>query len=146
MTKNNSLKKNVRARVAETGESYIVALQHVAAGETTPKLNAMEFGDSGGYWYVEGTSDKKLALAFLKKWLIDTYWYEDGCNDDWLMPDLQLLEGNEVEFRASDDFYFRERDESDAGAFGDEFIESKTECPEKYTGQPLMSGVTIQIY
>jgi len=145
MTKNNSLKKTVRARVAETGESYIVALQHVAAGESTPKLNAMEFGDNGGYWYVEGTSDKQLALAFLKKWLIDTYWYEDGFNNDWLMEDLQLLEGDAIEFRASDDFYFRDRDASDEG-YGDMFLESKSECPEKYTGQDIMSGVTISIY
>lgn len=146
MTKNNSLKKTVRARVAETGESYIVALQHVAKGEPTPKLTAEEFGEDGGFWYVEGTSDEQTALAYLKKWLVDTYSYADGCNDDWLLEDLKLLEGTEVTFRSSDDFYFRERDSSDQGRFGDFFLESKAECPEKYTGQDLMSGVSIRIY
>lgn len=112
----------------------------LAASRPQPaSLNVIEMGDGGEEWFVENTSNPAEAIEFLKDWILRNY-----PGDESSLEDIERLSDlSRVRVTSCVDYFWRDRDDSDEGRYGEWFIESYTLSPEKYSDQPIISGVFI---
>lgn len=87
-----------------------------------------ELGEHGGYWFVEDTTDRPVALHSLQNWLIEADpEHANGCR--------------ELSFTIQDDWYWEPLFAGDPTG-GSELRSVEKHGPSN--GKPLMRGVFIQ--
>jgi hypothetical protein len=120
--------------------SHANIVPKLAASSAQPAtLIVNEMGDGGQEWFVENTSNPVEAIEFLKEWILQTY-----PNDESSLEDIQNLSDlSRVRVRSHVDYFWRDRDDSDEGRYGEWFIESYSMSPDKHSDQPIISGVFI---
>ncbi len=76
MTQQHALKENIRNRMSETGEGYLIAKQKVE--ETQGKeLEVIELGEDGGLWFVQNALNLQDAQNALDLWIEETIGEDD---------------------------------------------------------------------
>jgi hypothetical protein len=133
MTRDNAHKKDIRARMAETGESYATAKRKLEA-ELIPVV--WELGEDGDSFFVEHTTDVEQAKA-----LFLDYVAESRDNDEW--KDEIVAQAKEAEPFVAEDWFWTPYI---PGRYDEDLmLYSYARNPEKHNGEPFVKGCYFSV-